>query len=122
MAILGMRFSAITMVLAMACVFASFENEKLMAYGQCEGDITTLISQCARYVRKAGPKMRPSKECCGVARNADVPCLCKYVNKDIEQYISVEKAVYVAQTCGVAFQHGSKCGSEFFSNLIIHIS
>ncbi|XP_057541044.1 uncharacterized protein LOC130818830 isoform X2 [Amaranthus tricolor] len=111
MAILGMRFTALTVVLAMACVFTSFQNDNLMAYGQCEGDITSIISQCAKYVRKAGPKMRPSKDCCGVARNADIPCLCKYLTKDIEQYISVEKAVYIAQTCGVALQHGSKCGS-----------
>lgn len=96
-------------LLLVACIFAFGNN--FMAYGQCEGDISGVISQCAKYVRKDGPKTPPSSQCCATAKKANIPCLCKYVNKDVEQYVSVEKAVYVAQYCGVTFQHGSKCGS-----------
>ncbi|KAL2898277.1 Non-specific lipid-transfer protein 2 [Bienertia sinuspersici] len=95
----------------MACVFA-VETENLMVHGQCEGDISGIISQCAKYVKKTGPKTPPSSQCCAVAKKANIPCLCKYVTKDIEQYVSPQKAVYVAQYCGVPFKHGSKCGSK----------
>ncbi|XP_074286527.1 uncharacterized protein LOC141611792 [Silene latifolia] len=99
-----------TVILVIVCAFA-FGNNNLMANGQCEGDISGLISQCAKYVMKAGKQTPPSSECCTVAKKSDIPCLCKYVTKDIEQYVSVKKAVYVAQYCGLALQHGSKCGS-----------
>lgn len=107
-----MRFTAIT-ILAMVCVVAIIgNNNNFMAYGQCEGSISSIVSQCAKYARVTGPKIPPSRQCCAVAKKANVPCLCKYITKDIEQYVSVDKAVYIAQYCGVAFQHGSKCGSK----------
>lgn len=105
-----LRLTAIT-IIVMCCII-SFGNEKLMAYGQCEGDITGIISKCAKYVRKAGPKTPPSSQCCASVKKANIPCLCKYVTKDVEEYVSVEKAVYVAQYCGITLHHGSKCGSK----------
>ncbi|KAK9741963.1 hypothetical protein RND81_03G139900 [Saponaria officinalis] len=101
----------VTMIFVMAFIFG-IGNNNFMANGECEDDIPSLISQCAKFVMKAGKQIPPSSECCDVVKNADIPCLCKYVTKDIERYVSPQKAVFVAQSCGVALQHGSKCGSK----------
>ncbi|KAF8398308.1 hypothetical protein HHK36_017235 [Tetracentron sinense] len=77
----------------------------------CQGDIQGLISQCAQYVGKSGPKTPPSQGCCTVVQKADVPCVCKSITKEVEQIISMEKVVYVAQYCGKTIPHGMKCGS-----------
>ncbi|KMS99145.1 hypothetical protein BVRB_2g047530 [Beta vulgaris subsp. vulgaris] len=109
------RYTAVAIII-IAYVFGS---HNFMAYGQsCAGDIPSLVRQCAKYVRKAGPKTPPSSQCCGVARNANVLCLCKYVTNGIEKFVSVDKAVFIAQYCGVPFQHGAKCGitPETFQN------
>ncbi|KAL8154324.1 hypothetical protein V2J09_012084 [Rumex salicifolius] len=80
---------------------------------QCPGlDIGGLISECQQYVQKSGPRITPSAQCCGVVRNINLPCACKYVNKDVEKLVSVKKVVYVAQYCGLALKHGSKCGKS----------
>ena len=115
MAIL-LRFGATAILVLFTCAI-SFSDSRNMAYAQCEGDIPSLISQCAKYVRKEGPKIQPSKACCTVAKQANIPCLCKYVTKEVEQYVDIGKAVYVAQYCGIPLQHGSKCGgTSFFFN------
>ncbi|CAO2820865.1 unnamed protein product [Amaranthus hypochondriacus] len=98
-------------IVVMGCVMG-FSSSKYMVMGQsCAGDIPNLVSQCAKYVRTVGPKTPPSARCCSLARNADNQCLCKYVSKGIEMFVSVDKAVYIAQYCGIPFQHGAKCGS-----------
>ncbi|KDP35266.1 hypothetical protein JCGZ_09425 [Jatropha curcas] len=68
--------------------------------------------QCFQYVKISGPKIPPSKECCDVLKNADMNCICKHVTPEVEKMVSVEKIVYVAQTCGLAFSPGTKCGSH----------
>ncbi|XP_057541043.1 uncharacterized protein LOC130818830 isoform X1 [Amaranthus tricolor] len=104
------RFIAIGIVV-MGCIIG-FGSSKYMVMGQsCAGDIPNLASQCVKYVLTVGPKTPPSSRCCSLARNVDMQCLCKYVNKGIEKFVSVDKALYLAQYCGIAFQHGAKCGS-----------
>ncbi|KAH9790059.1 AAI domain-containing protein [Citrus sinensis] len=70
-----------------------------------------LVSQCEKYVLKSGPKIRPSPGCCAVVKKVDVPCVCKFVTKQIEEIISIEKMVYVARSCGIKISAGTKCGS-----------
>jgi len=111
-------------LLMIAYVIGFIESHNSMVYGQsCDGftpDITGLTSYCNKYVRKDGPSIQPSEDCCRVIRNANMHCLCKYANQNLESIISVPKAIYVAQYCGVVLQRGAKCGSKFLNFLIIY--
>ncbi|KAI3994013.1 hypothetical protein MKX01_003026 [Papaver californicum] len=60
---------------------------------------------------KTGPKIPPSQGCCGVIQKADIPCVCQHITPEIEQVISVEKVIYVAQFCHKDLPRGTKCGS-----------
>ena len=71
-----------------------------------------LVSQCEKYVLKSGPKIRPSPGCCAVVKKVDVPCVRKFVTKQIEEIVSIEKMVYVARSCGIKISAGTKCGSK----------
>ncbi|KAF8398309.1 hypothetical protein HHK36_017236 [Tetracentron sinense] len=77
----------------------------------CQGDLQGLISQCSQYVQKSGAKTPPSQPCCTVVKAVNIPCVCQYITKQVEQIISMEKVVYVAQYCGKTIPHGMKCGS-----------
>ncbi|XP_073113563.1 uncharacterized protein [Elaeis guineensis] len=81
------------------------------ARDDCHGDVTALIKQCKDYVKKEGPQVAPSVQCCQVVKHVDVPCVCKHVTPRIEEMISMEKAVYVAKECGRPLKHGCRCGS-----------
>ncbi|KAK9224745.1 hypothetical protein WN943_009781 [Citrus x changshan-huyou] len=70
-----------------------------------------LVSQCEKYVLKSGPKIRPSPGCCAVVKKVDVPCVCTFVTKQIEEIVSIEKMVYVARSCGIKISAGTKCGT-----------
>ncbi|KAI5681728.1 hypothetical protein M9H77_02956 [Catharanthus roseus] len=85
-------------------------NTKIVS-AQCQGDFQGLIQQCSQYVQKSGPKVIPSQLCCKVLKNVDLPCICHYINQDVEKIISIEKAVYVASFCGKPIPHRTKCGS-----------
>lgn len=80
---------------------------------QCEGDFQGLVQQCSQYVQKSGPKLTPSESCCNVLKHVDIPCICRYIDPDMEHVISIEKAVYVSSFCGKPIPHGTKCGSKF---------
>ena len=80
---------------------------------QCQASVPALISQCSKFVQKAGPKISPSKECCAVLKDVDIPCVCKLITKAIENIISFEKVVYVGRTCGVKIKPGTKCGRKY---------
>ncbi|KAJ1435949.1 Bifunctional inhibitor/plant lipid transfer protein/seed storage helical domain [Sesbania bispinosa] len=78
----------------------------------CAGNLVSILSECKNFIKKEGKRTPPSKTCCSVLQGADVPCLCQYINPFIERYISVEKSIYVAKTCGCKIPPpGSKCGS-----------
>ncbi|XP_051134611.1 putative lipid-transfer protein DIR1 [Andrographis paniculata] len=99
-------------VLYLTVVFASFiAFSSTVALGQCRGDFQGLVRQCSRFVQKTGPKSNPSSECCNVVKNVDFQCVCQHVTGEVEQIISMEKAVYVAASCGRPLVHGTKCGS-----------
>ncbi|KAG8656435.1 hypothetical protein MANES_04G135500v8 [Manihot esculenta] len=77
----------------------------------CEGDLQGLITQCGVYVQKGGPRMDPSQGCCNVIKSIDIPCVCKYISRVIEEVIDMDKVVHVADFCGKPLTHGMKCGS-----------
>ncbi|XP_021726055.1 uncharacterized protein LOC110693224 [Chenopodium quinoa] len=79
--------------------------------GQCNGDLQGLITQCAVFVQKPGPPMDPSSACCNVLKNIDVACMCTHITSQVEQLISMPKAMHCLQSCGKSMAHGSKCGS-----------
>lgn len=86
-------------------------NHQAMAQS-CEVNVLGLVSQCEKYVRKSGPKSKPSWECCAVVKVVNVPCVCKLVTKEIEDAIDMDKVVYVARSCGKKVAPGTKCGSK----------
>ncbi|XP_027109771.1 uncharacterized protein [Coffea arabica] len=86
-----------------------FHNQ--MVLGQCQGDLQGLIQQCSQYVQKSGPKIAPSQSCCRVLKTVDLPCVCHYITQDVEQIVSIAKAIYVSSFCGKPLPHGTKCGS-----------
>nr|AFK41640.1 unknown [Lotus japonicus] len=77
----------------------------------CKGNLTVIVTQCANFVKKEGTKIPPSSACCETLKDVDIPCLCKHITLPIASQISMEKAVYVAKTCGVEVPSGTKCGS-----------
>ncbi|KAL8549036.1 hypothetical protein ACS0TY_008058 [Phlomoides rotata] len=78
---------------------------------QCQGDLEGLIQHCGKYVQKSGPNETPSKDCCNVVSKVNLPCVCDHVTPDVEHIISLEKAMFVAASCGKPVPHGIKCGS-----------
>lgn len=100
------------LMLAFVVVAGVISSGNNMVSGQCRGDLNGLMSQCAVYVQKSGPKAEPSVECCKVVKSVDVPCVCGHIPKEAEQMISMDKAVYVVEFCGVPLHHGMKCGSK----------
>jgi hypothetical protein len=101
------------LVLAML-IFAGIlisSNHRVMAQS-CQANALGLVSQCEKYVRKSGPKAKPSWGCCAVVKIVDVTCVCKLVSKEIEDAIDMEKVVYVARSCGKKIASGTKCGSK----------
>ncbi|KAK8661104.1 hypothetical protein V6N13_052004 [Hibiscus sabdariffa] len=97
--------------LAMLVIVSTLWVEYAGVSAQCELSIPRLVSQCSEYVRVSGPEIPPSKDCCNVVQNLDIPCLCKYVTPQVEQLVSMEKVVFVAKSCGLTVQPGTKCGS-----------
>lgn len=95
-------------------------NEGVMGKS-CEGDVLGLVSQCEKYVRRSGPEVKPSWGCCAVVKTVDVACVCKLVNKDIEQVIDMQKVVYVARSCGKTVAPGTNCGSKFSFSTKLYI-
>ncbi|CAN1751121.1 hypothetical protein LINPERHAP1_LOCUS4241 [Linum perenne] len=77
----------------------------------CNADLSSLMSQCWKYVQKSGSKSPPSPGCCAALKPVDLSCACPYVSKSVEGYVSMDKVVYVARTCGMNLAAGTKCGS-----------
>jgi hypothetical protein len=84
---------------------------------QCQASVPALISQCSKFVQKAGPKIPPSADCCAVVKGIDIPCVCNLITKAIENIISFEKVVYVGRTCGLTIKSGTKCGSKYKNSI-----
>ncbi|TKY49651.1 lipid-transfer protein DIR [Spatholobus suberectus] len=97
-------------ILAIIGILVFFGANKNVVVGQCQGDMTGLVTQCAMYVQKSGPKMNPSPECCHEIKIADGSCLCQHLTKAMLQFIDVQKVIYVAQSCGKPIPSGTNCG------------
>ncbi|KAK7857605.1 uncharacterized protein LOC136066120 [Quercus suber] len=95
-----LAFFAITMIL-----FSS----NMVVGRRCQGE-QDLMSQCAAFVRKDGPKAYPHPICCGAIQKADIPCICKQLNSQMEKKIDMNKVVFVAKMCNKPLAPGSKCG------------
>ncbi|XP_045828878.1 uncharacterized protein LOC123920629 [Trifolium pratense] len=71
----------------------------IYAQSECGSDLNVINIQCRSFIGKDGPKIPPSEPCCAAMKDLDVSCYCKYVTPIIEEKISIEKALYVAETC-----------------------
>lgn len=99
------------LVIFLGLIGAYYGNIKV-GNGQCSGDLQGLITQCSTFVQKPGPIMNPSQTCCNVLNNIDVGCMCNHITQQVEQIISMPKAMHCLQSCGKPLAHGSKCGSK----------
>ncbi|WCJ36838.1 Bifunctional inhibitor/lipid-transfer protein/seed storage 2S albumin superfamily protein [Euphorbia peplus] len=98
-------------------------SDQNVSADQCVPKMAPLVKKCAKFVRKNGPKNPPDGSCCDALKavedccvaqhkdDAHVPCSCKYVRREIEAIVSMEKVVYVARTCGLKIDSQAKCGS-----------
>ncbi|KAL9681973.1 hypothetical protein QQ045_013766 [Rhodiola kirilowii] len=84
------------------------QTDPIMA--QCGGNVFRVVRQCYRFVKKEGPKVAPSVECCDALKPIDVACACNFFRGFVLDKISPEKTIYVAETCGMEVPHGQKCG------------
>ncbi|XP_075633685.1 uncharacterized protein LOC142606181 [Castanea sativa] len=107
MAIANIRCLVLAMLMATIILISG--NHQVSA--QCQASIPSLASQCLSSVKRFGPKIPPSAECCAVVKGVDIPCVCKLVTRIVEFIISMEKVVYVGRSCGLTIQPGTICGS-----------
>ncbi|XP_023908312.2 uncharacterized protein LOC112019990 [Quercus suber] len=108
---MAMYFNTNIFLLAFFAITVILSSSNNVVGQGCLGDVQGLISQCASYVKKGGPKIKPSPQCCDVIKKADIPCVCKQLTAEIEKAIDMEKMVFVAKTCGKPLAPGSKCGA-----------
>jgi hypothetical protein len=101
----------LALAMLMVAIILISGNHEVSA--QCQASVPALISQCSKFVQKAGPKIPPSADCCAVVKGIDIPCVCNLITKAIENIISFEKVVYVGRTCGLTIKSGTKCGSKY---------
>ncbi|TVT98288.1 hypothetical protein EJB05_56420 [Eragrostis curvula] len=79
---------------------------------ECEGDRQGMRTECHKYALfPSEPKIPPSDACCNVWKNANIPCLCKRVTKEVEKIWCMDKIVYISQYCGKPLEHGYHCGT-----------
>ncbi|BAT14063.1 Os11g0484700 [Oryza sativa Japonica Group] len=101
----------VLLIIAMAMAAAATVSPS--AADKCEKDLDLLMGSCEGYLRfPAEAKAAPSRACCGAVRRVDVGCLCGMVTPEVEQYVCMDKAVYVAAYCHRPLLPGSYCGSK----------
>ena len=102
------------MVVAIAFFMIGSDNVNVATAQFCGANVSGLMNECQRYVSNAGPNSPPpSRSCCALIRPIDVPCACRYVSRDVTNYIDMDKVVYVARSCGKKIPSGYKCGSKY---------
>ncbi|XP_010447223.1 PREDICTED: uncharacterized protein LOC104729900 [Camelina sativa] len=105
------RMIRTAVILAVAFFMIGSDNVHVAAQ-VCGANLSGLMNECQRYVSSAGPNSPPpSRSCCALIRPIDVPCACRYVSRDVTNYIDMDKVVYVARSCGKKIPSGYKCGS-----------
>ncbi|CAN0901829.1 hypothetical protein LINGRAHAP2_LOCUS21632 [Linum grandiflorum] len=105
----GCRLVGLTVILVLICT--STLQHQASAQSYCNADLSSLMSQCWKYVQKSGSKSAPSPGCCTAIKPVDLACACPYISKSVEGYVSMDKVVYVARSCGKNLVAGTKCGS-----------
>ncbi|XP_075644123.1 male-cone protein 1-like [Castanea sativa] len=108
---MAMYFNTNIFLLAFFAIIVILSSSNNVVGQDCQGDMQGLMSQCSSYVKKDGPKIKPSPQCCDVIKKADIPCVCKRLTAEIEKAINMDKVVFVANTCGKPLVPGSKCGA-----------
>ncbi|XP_057976154.1 uncharacterized protein LOC131163579 [Malania oleifera] len=78
-------------------------------------DSGKLSEKCRGFVGSTGPMVAPSRECCDLMHAlppASLPCFCSTFSRfPYTLFISVKKAFFVVQSCGIPVPHGTRCGS-----------
>ncbi|XXG78356.1 hypothetical protein AAC387_Pa08g2313 [Persea americana] len=107
-----MAVSKIGTLLLVIIIFAgiSLPGNCVVAAKECPVKFA-LIAQCAKFIQIPGSPVEPPKICCDVIQEADMPCLCMMIAKDIEKFLSVKKIADIANSCKRPFKSGTKCGS-----------
>ncbi|RWR86974.1 protease inhibitor/seed storage/lipid transfer family protein [Cinnamomum micranthum f. kanehirae] len=100
------------LVVIIALAGISLPSNCVVAAKECRVKLDALISQCAKFIQIPGPPVEPSELCCEVIQDADMPCLCTMITKEIEKFLSVKKIAYIANSCKRPFKSGAKCGSK----------
>ncbi|XP_020214171.1 uncharacterized protein LOC109798352 [Cajanus cajan] len=102
----GSSYLRLAMLVVVGCLVY---NTKEVS-GQCGGSLADLISECAEFVQKSGPVVRPSPGCCAVLKRFDVPCACKLITREVTNLVSIPKVIFVARSCGLNLPPGMQCG------------
>ncbi|KFK29962.1 hypothetical protein AALP_AA7G200100 [Arabis alpina] len=101
-----------TVVVALAFFMIGSDNFHVATAQVCGANLSGLMNECQRYVGNTGPNSPPpSRSCCALIRPIDVSCACRYVSRDVMNYIDMDKVVNVARSCGKKIPSGYKCGS-----------
>ncbi|KAL5764649.1 hypothetical protein ACOSQ2_017243 [Xanthoceras sorbifolium] len=75
------------------------------------GEGLGVLFGCLKFIKKEGPKVEPSSDCCKGVKEIGMTCTCSIITKEIEDIISMEKLLFVAHSCGNSLQPGTTCGS-----------
>lgn len=97
-----------TLVLAVSILVVGISGQF-----ECGGDLNGIVYHCKPFVKKEGPYVPPSKECCTALNGANALCYCQYVTPKLERNISIEKALNIAGYCNCQDIPTDKCGSKF---------
>ncbi|XP_062200518.1 non-specific lipid transfer protein GPI-anchored 24-like [Phragmites australis] len=104
---------AATLLLLAAAAAGSVLPSPLAEVPACQNHIDALQTTCLQFVKKDGPKVQPSPDCCATVKalaDADVPCVCDYLGSPAaREKISLEKVFYVTKQCGVTIP--GTCGA-----------
>ncbi|KAL4204300.1 hypothetical protein AMTRI_Chr01g131430 [Amborella trichopoda] len=82
-----------------------------MAWG-LGGSIDKPHKDVSDSILPKGPHIPPSVACCSAVVAANMPCVCKYVTKEVEALIDIQKVIFIAQSYKRPLPFGTKCGSE----------
>ncbi|XP_042517941.1 uncharacterized protein LOC122091834 [Macadamia integrifolia] len=109
MAICSSRWLALAVIIFMA---GSLISSKGVSSQGCGLDLMGLVYKCLPIIQNlVVEEVTQSHWCCGALKNVEIPCVCKYITKELEELFSMDKVVDVAEQCGVTLPHGMICGS-----------
>ncbi|XP_058735165.1 uncharacterized protein LOC131607157 [Vicia villosa] len=104
-----MAATSTCLTLTILVVFGTLFYNTNNVSAQC--GFTALIHKCSKFVETPGPTIPPSPECCAAIKSFDLPCACKLFTKESEKFVSIQKTIFVARSCGLKVPPGMQCGS-----------